>query len=341
MATKGVNPFAKFQKAKKSVDGDVETKGELKKYGKEGSPKEEAFDKTEGFACGGKAKKFAEGGAVRRFDVGGPVGMGGGPEMPWGGKGSYYPGQLDGGFQGIGGDGAGGPAVGQPPGKGNNFQRPDMGNRMQPPGKGMPMGGTQPAVGQLPSLGGNNPIGAQALKFGTQPQAPSASDQTAAFLAQQQQNIQKYGSPNGPIAQTTPAPAPAQTQGQVTPESIAAMMAKSTAAQPTRQQQLASAWNGPTAAQKPATPQPIATQAKPPQGPLMGAGAGAGGPAMVSPQQFQQSMQPPGMKAGGAVKGFAKGGGIEQRGKTKGQTFAKGGKVDGIAQRGKTKGRIC
>jgi len=50
----------------------------------------------------------------------------------------------------------------------------------------------------------------------------------------------------------------------------------------------------------------------------------------------------PGMKRGGSV-GFAKGGGIESRGKTKGTVIrmAAGGSVssraDGIAQRGKTK----
>ena len=45
MATKGVNPFAKFEKSAK----DVEPKGK----GKEGSKKEEAFDKTQKYAKGG------------------------------------------------------------------------------------------------------------------------------------------------------------------------------------------------------------------------------------------------------------------------------------------------
>ena len=45
MATKGVNPFAKFEKSKADVEG--------KKYGKEGSKKEEAFDKTQKYARGG------------------------------------------------------------------------------------------------------------------------------------------------------------------------------------------------------------------------------------------------------------------------------------------------
>jgi len=49
MATKGVNPFAKFEKSGK----DVETKGK----GKEGSKKEEAFDFSQL-----KTKKMAEGG---------------------------------------------------------------------------------------------------------------------------------------------------------------------------------------------------------------------------------------------------------------------------------------
>jgi hypothetical protein len=48
MATKGVNPFAKFEKSGK----DMETKGK----GKEGSKKEEAFDKSQ------MAKKMASGG---------------------------------------------------------------------------------------------------------------------------------------------------------------------------------------------------------------------------------------------------------------------------------------
>ena len=55
MATKGVNPFAKFEKSK----ADKEVKGK----GKEGSKKEEAFDKTEKFKCGGKVK-MARGGGI-------------------------------------------------------------------------------------------------------------------------------------------------------------------------------------------------------------------------------------------------------------------------------------
>ena len=57
MATKGVNPFAKFEKSGK----DVEVKG----TGKEGSKKEEAFDKKQMFMKkGGKVTKFAKGGGV-------------------------------------------------------------------------------------------------------------------------------------------------------------------------------------------------------------------------------------------------------------------------------------
>ena len=52
MATKGVNPFAKFEKSGK----DKETG----KMGKEGSKKEEAFDK--------KQMAFAKGGFVSRAD---------------------------------------------------------------------------------------------------------------------------------------------------------------------------------------------------------------------------------------------------------------------------------
>jgi hypothetical protein len=55
MATKGVNPFAKFEKSGK----DVEVKGK----GKEGSKKEEAFDKSQmGMKRGGATKKMAGGG---------------------------------------------------------------------------------------------------------------------------------------------------------------------------------------------------------------------------------------------------------------------------------------
>jgi len=55
MATKGVNPFAKFEKSGK----DVEKKG----MGKEGSKKEEAFDKSQmGMKRGGGVKKMAAGG---------------------------------------------------------------------------------------------------------------------------------------------------------------------------------------------------------------------------------------------------------------------------------------
>ena len=56
MATKGMNPFAKFEKSGK----DVEVKGK----GKEGSKKEEAFDKSQmmGMKRGGATKKMAGGG---------------------------------------------------------------------------------------------------------------------------------------------------------------------------------------------------------------------------------------------------------------------------------------
>ena len=57
MATKGVNPFAKFEKS----DKDREINGK----GKEGSKKEEAFDKAQmGFKCGGATKKYARGGGI-------------------------------------------------------------------------------------------------------------------------------------------------------------------------------------------------------------------------------------------------------------------------------------
>ena len=61
MATKGVNPFAKFEKSGK----DVEVKGK----GKEGSKKEEAFDKSQmGMKRGGGVKKMAAGGFTRSAD---------------------------------------------------------------------------------------------------------------------------------------------------------------------------------------------------------------------------------------------------------------------------------
>jgi len=53
------NPFAKFEKSGKDVEGA--------KFGKEGSKKEEAFDKKQanGFARGGKVKCMATGGSAR------------------------------------------------------------------------------------------------------------------------------------------------------------------------------------------------------------------------------------------------------------------------------------
>ena len=60
MATKGVNPFAKFEKSGK----DVEVKGK----GKEGSKKEEAFDRTQMMKKGGGVKKMAAGGFTRAAD---------------------------------------------------------------------------------------------------------------------------------------------------------------------------------------------------------------------------------------------------------------------------------
>jgi hypothetical protein len=57
MATKKMNPFAKFEKSGK----DVEAKGK----GKEGSKKEEAFDKSQMMMKkGGAAKKMASGGSA-------------------------------------------------------------------------------------------------------------------------------------------------------------------------------------------------------------------------------------------------------------------------------------
>ena len=57
------NPFAAFEKSKK----DKEPKG----HGKEGSKKEEAFDKTEGMKKGGKVQKKACGGKIKGKAAGG------------------------------------------------------------------------------------------------------------------------------------------------------------------------------------------------------------------------------------------------------------------------------
>jgi hypothetical protein len=58
MATKGMNPFAKFEKSGK----DVEVKGK----GAEGSKKEKAFDKSQmGMKKGGMTMKMAAGGTFR------------------------------------------------------------------------------------------------------------------------------------------------------------------------------------------------------------------------------------------------------------------------------------
>ena len=57
MATKKVNPFAKFEKSGKDI--------EKKSFGKEGSPKEEAFDKKQmAMKKGGDVKKYARGGGI-------------------------------------------------------------------------------------------------------------------------------------------------------------------------------------------------------------------------------------------------------------------------------------
>ena len=57
MATKKMNPFAKFEKSGKDV--------EMKAKGKEGSKKEEAFDKSQMMMKkGGAAKKMASGGSA-------------------------------------------------------------------------------------------------------------------------------------------------------------------------------------------------------------------------------------------------------------------------------------
>ena len=60
MATKKMNPFAKFEKSGK----DVEVKGK----GKEGSKQEEAFDKSQMMKKGGGVKKMASGGFTREAD---------------------------------------------------------------------------------------------------------------------------------------------------------------------------------------------------------------------------------------------------------------------------------
>lgn len=70
-----------------------------------------------------------------------------------------------------------------------------------------------------------------------------------------------------------------------------------------------------------------------------------GAPSMGAPGMVPPGMPPPGMAAPGQPM-YAKGGGVERKGKTKGKTvkMAKGGSVgkaskraDGVAQRGKTR----
>jgi hypothetical protein len=72
MATKGVNPFAKFEKSGK----DVEVKGK----GKEGSKKEEAFDRTQMMKKGGATAKY-----MKFSDSGKPSGMAAAKKMASGG----------------------------------------------------------------------------------------------------------------------------------------------------------------------------------------------------------------------------------------------------------------
>jgi hypothetical protein len=94
---------------------------------------------------------------------------------------------------------------------------------------------------------------------------------------------------------------------------------------------------GPMAPQAPVDPRQLAA---------MQAAMQAQGGAPMAPPPAPMPPPAPGMKRGGSVK-FAKGGGIESRGKTKGTIIrmASGGSVssasrraDGIAQRGKTRG---
>ena len=94
---------------------------------------------------------------------------------------------------------------------------------------------------------------------------------------------------------------------------------------------------GPMGPQAPVDPRQLAA---------MQAAMQAQGGAPMAPPPAPMPPPAPGMKRGGSVK-FAKGGGIESRGKTKGTIIrmASGGSVssasrraDGIAQRGKTRG---
>ena len=55
----GFIPFEKKSESKK------DTPAVFKKFGKEGSAREEAFDKKEGMACGGKVKGKSGGGLAR------------------------------------------------------------------------------------------------------------------------------------------------------------------------------------------------------------------------------------------------------------------------------------
>jgi hypothetical protein len=81
MATKGVNPFAKFEKS----PADKDTPAVTRKFGKEGSATEEAFDKKQG----GFPRKFVEGGPVTPQTAMPPAAMmprppGGGMAQPMG-----------------------------------------------------------------------------------------------------------------------------------------------------------------------------------------------------------------------------------------------------------------
>ena len=90
MATKKMNPFAKFEKSGKDI--------EMKSKGKEGSKKEEAFDKAQmmGMKAGGMKKmaggglssghKSADGVASKGKTKGKDISMAGGKGMKRGGK---------------------------------------------------------------------------------------------------------------------------------------------------------------------------------------------------------------------------------------------------------------
>lgn len=63
----------------------------------------------------------------------------------------------------------------------------------------------------------------------------------------------------------------------------------------------------------------------------------------IAPAMYKEGEKREGMHGKSGMEKpskYARGGGIESKGKTRGMNFAKGGMVDGCASRGKTKGKM-